>query len=780
MARLNEPSTQVESVEALRRRFLRQNRELAKTTGEQSIKIRNLESELARLLSENIVLREQVIKLQFEVDNNAGLDGITAVKGKLEAKLVELGGLVEELGAVQQSAEDRRALRRGSGAKASPKRSPGQKDWRNGANISEVMAGADGRLPPIVEGKYYPRRTLDADEMLGLARKSDEIADSPELGPPPIAHFEAGDPIKYDSRQDESGKKPKLESTEELNPALLVNLETRRKRRESSQRADPALSAQSQASYQENLDRQPKKEHPLKSGAKRKFNAREDEGQIEATTAPARDDFQFSRSTNAAQSENTDHTRPVSDENERQARQRPSEDHARSRDGSREKPKANSSAVSGGRNVLAPSKLALYVSPLRTTLTDVTESVNTDPVSSPIKTRRPVEGDKTAPLKRDLPSKPRDRSRASDQKPSQRFARPSRESQAGATESNTAPQDMPPPSRPAPETPAPLPLDVLSPEDSEPPAARPEGRDTPPPGDLDPDTANTNSFGSLGRTSRRQRGSVSYAEPNLRDKMRRPTKELVDAVGAEERLQQGKALKRELELGETEPTVTGEAPSKMRTVVVKKEPMADGALDWKTLPIKEGRSDQKRQRANAASPLDERASTAKADLPASVVTERRRRPSVLDRERPTGGGESQGSGAASTIAALNHAKPKPREGSVHVDDVQNALKLSEPARLHEKEDSSPAEAEGVAAQARTIKPAVARASRRHSNISDDRLKDAMARRAERRKEVAGDGKSGGVPDLKNMRSAAALAVESGEGAQTRVERAASRRRSMML
>lgn len=35
------------------------------------------------------------------------------------------------------------------------------------------------------------------------------------------------------------------------------------------------------------------------------------------------------------------------------------------------------------------------------------------------------------------------------------------------------------------------------------------------------------------RPSRRQRAVVSYAEPNLRDKMRRPTKELIDAVGSD-------------------------------------------------------------------------------------------------------------------------------------------------------------------------------------------------------------------------------------------------------
>lgn len=35
------------------------------------------------------------------------------------------------------------------------------------------------------------------------------------------------------------------------------------------------------------------------------------------------------------------------------------------------------------------------------------------------------------------------------------------------------------------------------------------------------------------RPSRRQRAVVSYAEPNLRDKMRRPTRELIDAVGGD-------------------------------------------------------------------------------------------------------------------------------------------------------------------------------------------------------------------------------------------------------
>ncbi|CAK7567808.1 MAG: hypothetical protein SEPTF4163_005777 [Sporothrix epigloea] len=52
------------------------------------------------------------------------------------------------------------------------------------------------------------------------------------------------------------------------------------------------------------------------------------------------------------------------------------------------------------------------------------------------------------------------------------------------------------------------------------------GRDTPPPADFF-------SQGETSRPNRRSRASVSYAEPNLRDKMRRPTKELFDAVAGE-------------------------------------------------------------------------------------------------------------------------------------------------------------------------------------------------------------------------------------------------------
>lgn len=76
-----------------------------------------------------------------------------------------------------------------------------------------------------------------------------------------------------------------------------------------------------------------------------------------------------------------------------------------------------------------------------------------------------------------------------------------------------------PPKTPAAET-------VLSPPSTQPSASRAESKDTPPPGDL----TLGGQTGTVARPSRRARPQVSYKEPSLNTKMRRPSKELVDAV----------------------------------------------------------------------------------------------------------------------------------------------------------------------------------------------------------------------------------------------------------
>ncbi|KAL8779574.1 MAG: hypothetical protein Q9194_001365 [Teloschistes cf. exilis] len=774
MARLNEPSAPLE-------RFVRQNREIARANSTQSIKIRNLEGEVSRLLSENLLLREQVIKLQFEINNNVGSENIGNVKQSLEAKLLELGSLIQELGNVQQDAEGRRALRRRSGVKSAPKQSPDQRNWKNGLTISDVMGGVDGRLPPIVEGKYYPRRTLDANDALNLEQNSEGIVDSPELGPPPVAHFDAGDPIKFDSGHDEFQAEAGAETKEMLDPTLLVNLETRRKRRESSRQEEDAQAdpLPMQARDSGETDGQARWEHTLKSGAKRKLSARESNEDLDPASAPTKSDSEYHRSRQTPRYDATENDLIASNQaTDRIVRVQP-EPRARTADVLREKQKASIKPMPNGRSILAPSELVDNNEMHTRSLTVLAESVNTDPVSSPVKTSNPAETEHVKPPKREIPYKSRDRSRTKEQAPSQRFNRPPKAHQVETSEPTSAVHEISRPTRAAPKTPAPSLDDIVAPEYSAPPPARPEGRDTPPPGDLDPEAANTNAFGSMGRASRRQRGSISYVEPNLRDKMRRPTKGLVDAVGADERLQQRRAGQTDSDRQEPGLTIRGEGTSNTRTAMVKQEQGEGGGLDWKTLPVKERQSDRDREMDNAPSPLEAKSTTAKADLPDSVVTERRRRHSILDCEGVTAEARPQGSGAASTIAALN---PKPRSHG-DANQPETSARVSRPAETASSvkdQESSPAEVENLVASARTSNLSVARASRRHSSVADGRVKDALSRRAERSRQRSNDGKTEVIPELKNMRSAATLAVASEEGAMGRGERAASRRRSMML
>lgn len=68
----------------------------------QSIRIRSLESETTRLLSENIELREQVIKIQAALDkrerSKVDLENVEATKQQLEGKVAEMQELVRSLG----------------------------------------------------------------------------------------------------------------------------------------------------------------------------------------------------------------------------------------------------------------------------------------------------------------------------------------------------------------------------------------------------------------------------------------------------------------------------------------------------------------------------------------------------------------------------------------------------------------------------------------------------------------------------------------------------------
>ena len=320
-----------------------------------------------------------------------------------------------------------------------------------------------------------------------------------------------------------------------------------------------------------------------------------------------------------------------------------------------------------------------------------------------------------------------------------------------------------------PETPAPPPPELFSPGPSEPSAARAESRDTPPPPDLGPDTGT----GSFGRASRRPKGNVNYAQPNLRDKMRRPTKELVDAVGAEERARIAKA--------------EGDVP---KTVFIKQEENADAIPMWKTNAPK----NDERTRPEPTSPLGNKIGA--AELPASVVTERRRctfepahNDDVIDAVKPA-------SGAASAIAALTAGtqrlkRREEEEPSRVVEQEEQTREPMDRTSIYDFTGSSPVEPSGKTvsdagqeALAKTI-----RSSRRHSSVpaSTEPGKGSLviSRRGERRRETvvareSGDSGEKAEGQVSRTKSRPNLGAGSDEAAGSRGERAASRRRSMMI
>ena len=141
---------------------MRQNRDIARANSTQSLRIRNLENETSRLLAENLDLREQILRLQNELENGqsqriANQTGV--IKAQLESKLVELGALVTGLG--EEPVRKKKLPQGGKITRASPSQSPDQRNWKNMCTLSDAVAGQEGRLPPIQENKTYPRRTLE-------------------------------------------------------------------------------------------------------------------------------------------------------------------------------------------------------------------------------------------------------------------------------------------------------------------------------------------------------------------------------------------------------------------------------------------------------------------------------------------------------------------------------------------------------------------------------------------------------------------------------------------
>lgn len=135
--------------------------------------------------------------------------------------------------------------------------------------------------------------------------------------------------------------------------------------------------------------------------------------------------------------------------------------------------------------------------------------------------------------------------------------------------------------------------------------------DTPPP-------AHISSNGETSRPSRRARAAISYTEPNLRDKMRRPTKELFDAVSGE-----GKFLHRPAAQQQQQRKGDESAPTSVSKAKAESEPVVDmSGLASSTLFEKENKDEKEKEPQPEEGIL-----SPNGFLPSSVDLGRRRRAS---------------------------------------------------------------------------------------------------------------------------------------------------------
>ncbi len=309
-------------------------------------------------------------------------------------------------------------------------------------------------------------------------------------------------------------------------------------------------------------------------------------------------------------------------------------------------------------------------------------------------------------------------------------------------------------------------------------------RDTPPPLNLKADTTEPGAFGTAGRATRRPRGSVSYAEPNLRAKMRRPTSDLIDAVGTVERSQH-------LSNAKLKENKTGPDSFPQESGAVANGEYREDVINLYEIQSSQGNNDRDNASIDGSTgAAREKNAVSTAEVPSSVIDRRRRTVGYQHTEED---GTEQAKpqlhpGAGSAIAALMAGRQRPRR-------YEEERKLKEvPAEaqgIYDLSRSSPADGlendEGNRAET-AEEHKITTSSRRHSSmpvgegVDTDRDGNArlVVRRNERKRDTLGAGsKRDGATELKNARSAASL-IQTEEAVMGRAERLAVRRRSMMI
>ncbi|KAB8259557.1 hypothetical protein BDV32DRAFT_56778 [Aspergillus pseudonomiae] len=525
MARLNESTTSTESIEILKRRFVRQNREIARVNSIQSLRIRSLESEVSHLLSENVSLRERVINLSQEIERFEAAklfqDGVYDIKARLDNKLMELGGLVADLGALP-----RKFNKPASGiTEVAHQERSGSDPRHNIAGLEAYPAlEQDGRLPVILEDKYYPRKTLEPQEMQELMNNNMNAPQSSGQENPSISQMDSMDDDPYSTLSEAVADTQEFDSSLGPSEAILPpTLETRKKRKAGSGKIREDILDMNPGEFPARRE----SSFVLNPGSKRKFSG-SDDGDF-AFAASDDDDFQFTRPTQLPQLMRDQLLPKCNDQSpvERQSSQR-----VGSKGDSRPK-----------RKVLEPKSTNLSsIEPL------ATEAHGQD-CKTPARRNNATDENKPidpARLKGDIHGQqlaPNERSHCND---SDKTRQEEIQIHTHVAEDTSRP--------------------------SSPPVAVSQVQH-----ELETSISLLN---ASSRPTRRQRSVVSYAEPNLRDKMRRPTDEFIAAVGGDHHLRRtsGSSSVRTNSNGEFDGCKSG------KIVARKKRDSDMGGRDPTTLP----------------------------------------------------------------------------------------------------------------------------------------------------------------------------------------------------
>ena len=701
----------------VKRRFIRQNRELAKNNSTQSLRIRSLEIEVSRLLQTNLELREELLRArnaEHDARRQSTTEGVRGFKQEMMAKLRELSGIIEGIeDDKQQRADETREREERRMSVLS------QMEFRERQPLAELMR--DCQMPTIDEDKIHQRRTLEAAEIKAIRLSDGSSNGSPDLGPPPIARFECQEPIKFDTRDGaesqeiESPAEPESElekksQEEDLPASMSVNLETRRKRKDSQPKLElrrhsilpPPSPSGSEAEVTAPT---------LRTGAKRKLADRDLD---KPASAPSKTDFTFSRKVSVEPEKTAVETsiEPVNEQEEKP-----------------ETVEIQAPAPASARRVLGDK--SVNMSPRKTVAN--ADKPSSDDLKKPSQPKFGAAKDRTTAR----------RSRLSAIPPPQQEP----EINVASIELPSIQQPAAAPHEPALHTPAASDIFSPTPEYSNGPTNR---SGTPPPTDL------TNSTVEAARPSRRARSAVNYAEPSLGAKMRRQEKGMMDAVTG-------------LQPHRRAMSGSSERKSRGSGVAVKREPQDENA--WKSLPAAgEEASLSAAARARAASPLQSKGGSVDAMMDSMEPLSSNQigdngtaptqvKPSALPAAVPSSNSSRQRA-RSSTQDKEKDKSSQPVSAESDLDDAARKLHELDLYDFKDSSSSSPADQQQQSHIPSAAKPsaaALSRAHRRHSSIPKDSTK------------------AGAATDTERVKSSSS---SSGSG-RTSTATSASRRRSMM-